>query len=120
MSANPLFCLTSGVHSSTIIIRYGFSREVNYMNKQELIASIAKSTDLPKSKVNDVIDAFLGDIKTSLKKGKPVQLVGFGTWKKSKRKARTGRNPQTGASIKIAARNTVRFSAGKAFKDLIN
>ena len=90
------------------------------MNKQDLIASIAKSTELSKSKVNSVIDAFLGDIKNSLKKGKSVQLVGFGTWKRSKRKARTGRNPQTGATIKIAARNTVRFSAGKAFKDLVN
>ncbi len=90
------------------------------MNKQDLINSIAKSTDLSKSKVNDVIDSFLSNIKDSLKKGKSVQLVGFGTWKKSKRKARTGRNPQTGESIKIAARNTVRFSAGKAFKDVLN
>jgi DNA-binding protein HU-beta len=90
------------------------------MNKQDLINAIAKSTDLPKSKVNDVIDSLLGNIKDSLKKGKSVQLVGFGTWKKSKRKARTGRNPQTGATIKIAARNTVRFSAGKAFKEILN
>jgi DNA-binding protein HU-beta len=90
------------------------------MNKQDLINAIAKSTDLPKSKVNDVLDTLLGSIKDSLKKGKSVQLVGFGTWKKSKRKARTGRNPQTGATIKISARNTVRFSAGKAFKDILN
>ena len=90
------------------------------MNKQDLIDSIAKSTELSKSKVNEVIDTFLANVKTSVKKGNAVQLVGFGTWKKSKRKARTGRNPQTGATIKIAARNTVRFTPGKAFKDILN
>jgi DNA-binding protein HU-beta len=90
------------------------------MNKQDLIDSIAKSTELPKSKVNEMLDTFLTSIKTSVKKGNSVQLVGFGTWKKSKRKARTGRNPQTGATIKIAARNTVRFTPGKAFKEILN
>lgn len=90
------------------------------MNKQDLINSIAKTTDLPKSKANEVIDCLLNNIKTSLKKGQAVQLVGFGTWKKSKRKARMGRNPLTGATIKIAARNAVRFSAGKAFKEILN
>lgn len=90
------------------------------MNKQDLIDSIAKSTELSKSKVNEVLDTFLANVKTSVKKGNAVQLVGFGTWKKSKRKARTGRNPQTGATIKIAARNTVRFTPGKAFKDALN
>lgn len=90
------------------------------MNKQDLIDSIAKSTELPKSKVNEMLDTFLTNVKTSVKKGNAVQLVGFGTWKKSKRKARTGRNPQTGATIKIAARNTVRFTPGKAFKEVLN
>ncbi len=90
------------------------------MNKQDLIDSIAKSTELPKSKVNEMLDTFLTNIKTSVKKGNSVQLVGFGTWKKSKRKARTGRNPQTGATIKISARNTVRFTPGKAFKEILN
>ena len=90
------------------------------MNKQDLINSIAKSTELPKSKVNEVLDNLLGNIKSSVKKGQSVQLVGFGTWKKSKRKARIGRNPLTGESIKISARNTVRFSAGKAFKEALN
>ena len=90
------------------------------MNKQDLIDSIAKATELPKSKVNEMLDTFLTNVKTSVKKGNAVQLVGFGTWKKSKRKARTGRNPQTGATIKIAARNTVRFTPGKAFKEVLN
>lgn len=90
------------------------------MNKQNLIDSISKKSKLPKSKVNSVMGLLFDEIKGSIKKGKNVQLVGFGTWKKSRRKARTGRNPQTGAAIKISARNTVRFSAGKAFKELIN
>ena len=90
------------------------------MNKQDLIDSISKKTMLPKSKVNSVMGLLFDEIKGSVKKGKNVQLVGFGTWKRSRRKARTGRNPQTGAAIKISARNTVRFSAGKAFKELIN
>ena len=90
------------------------------MNKQDLINDIAKKTDLPKTKVNDVMDLLFDNIKKSVKKGNSVQLIGFGTWKKSKRKARKGRNPQTGEEIKIKARNAVSFSAGKAFKDLIN
>lgn len=90
------------------------------MNKQDLIDSISTKTKLPKSAVNNVLNTFISEVKTSLKKGSSVQLVGFGTWKKSKRKARTGRNPQTGATIKIAARNTVRFSPGQAFKDILN
>jgi len=90
------------------------------MNKQDLIEALAKKSKLPKSTVNSLMNNLFDEIKSSVKKGKSVQLVGFGTWKKSKRKARTGRNPQTGESIKISARNTVRFSVGKAFKELIN
>ena len=89
------------------------------MNKQDLIAALAKKTKLSKAKAKGVIDSLLAEIKASVKKGKAVQLVGFGTWKKGKRKARIGRNPQTGATIKIPARNTVRFTAGKAFKDMV-
>ncbi len=90
------------------------------MNKQELIDAISEKADLPKTKVNEVLNLLIDNIKKSVKKGSSVQLVGFGTWKKSKRKARTGRNPQTGETIKIKASNTVRFSAGKAFKDILN
>lgn len=90
------------------------------MNKQDLINSIASKTKLSKSAVNNVLNTFIDDVRTSVKKGSSVQLVGFGTWKRSKRKARMGRNPQTGKAIKIAARNTVRFSPGQAFKDIIN
>ncbi|GBR76476.1 histone-like DNA-binding protein HU [Candidatus Termititenax persephonae] len=90
------------------------------MNKQELIDAIAKATDLSKSKAKEVIDTLLETIKKSVKAGKAVQLVGFGTWKRAARKARTGRNPQTGKEIKIAARKVVRFAVGKEFKDLVN
>ena len=90
------------------------------MNKQELIDVIAKAVDLPKTKAKEALDALLDAIKKSVKAGKPVQLVGFGTWKRAARKARTGRNPQTGKQIKIAARKIVRFVVGKEFKDLVN
>ena len=90
------------------------------MNKQELIGTISAKANLPKTKVNEVLNLLMDNIKNSVKKGGSVQLVGFGTWKRSKRKARTGRNPQTGETIKIKASNTVRFSAGKDFKDILN
>jgi len=90
------------------------------MNKQDLIDAVASATDISKAKAKDVIDALLEAIKKSVKAGKSVQLVGFGTWKRAARKARTGRNPQTGKKITIAARKVVRFVVGKEFKDLVN
>ena len=90
------------------------------MNKQDLIDAVASAADLSKSKAKEAIDTLLEAIKKSVKAGKPVQLVGFGTWKRASRKARTGRNPQTGKEIKIAARKVVRFVVGKEFKDLVN
>ena len=90
------------------------------MNKQALVESIAKKHGLSKVASNEIINTVLDDIKGSVKKGKAVQLIGFGTWKKSRRKARTARNPQTGEAIKVKARNVVKFTPGKAFKDLLN
>lgn len=90
------------------------------MNKQELCNQIAKKTDLPKTKVLEMMDCCFEEITKSVKKGQPVRLVGFGTWKKTRRKARTGRNPQTGAALKIKARNVAKFSMGQGFADLIN
>jgi len=90
------------------------------MNKQALIETISKKHDLSKAASNEIINTMMEEIKKSVKKGNSVQLIGFGTWKKSKRKARTARNPQTGETIKIKARNVVKFSPGKAFKDLLN
>jgi len=90
------------------------------MNKGQLIDSVASDTKLKKTEISKVLDSILDSVKISLKKGDDVSLVGFGTWKKKKRAARTGRNPQTGATIKIPAKNTVVFSSGKKLKDAVN
>jgi DNA-binding protein HU-beta len=84
-----------------------------FMNKAELIAHIADSADLPKTSANAALDAFIEAVTKSLKKGDKVTLVGFGTFSVSKRAARTGRNPQTGATIKIKAKKVAKFKAGK-------
>ena len=89
------------------------------MTKAELIEKIAAGAKLSKSDATRILDVIIGGIKGSLKKGIKVTLVGFGTFSVSKRKARTGRNPRTGEPIKIAARKTPKFTAGRAFKDAI-
>jgi len=88
------------------------------MNKAELIAEVAKVTST-KKEADVAISATLAAIQKALKKGDTVTLVGFGTFKVSKRKARKGRNPQTGAAIKIAAKKVPVFKAGKGFKDAV-
>jgi DNA-binding protein HU-beta len=90
------------------------------MNKQQLCAQISKQTKMPKSKVLGVIDSCFGEIEKSLKKGQEVRLVGFGTWKKIRRKARPGRNPQTGRKLTIKARNVAKFSMGQHLFDTLN
>ncbi|MBU0687577.1 MAG: HU family DNA-binding protein [Candidatus Margulisbacteria bacterium] len=90
------------------------------MNKQELIESMSKKTKMPKTRVLNFIDSFVDTVSTELKKGKKVQLVGFGSWQKRKRKARMGRNPQTGKEIKIGARNIAKFSMGQKLFERIN
>jgi DNA-binding protein HU-beta len=90
------------------------------MNKQELCNNVAKQTGLSKSQIMSVIDSTFESIGGSLKKGNEVRLVGFGTWKRVKRKARPGRNPQTGKTITIKARNVAKFSMGQGLFDLIN
>ncbi len=89
------------------------------MNKTELVDSIAKETTLAKVNVEAVLNTALDFIKKSVKKGDDVTLVGFGTFTKSKRKARTGRNPQTGKEIKIPAMTVPRFRPGKEFKEAV-
>ena len=91
-----------------------------YMNKADLIDSVSNSSGLPKSKVDEVIGATIDCIIKSVTKGDNVQLVGFGTFGSGKRAARMGRNPRTGEEIKIPASKTVKFTAGKAFKDSVN
>ncbi len=90
------------------------------MNKSELIEQIAKSADISKAAAGRALDAAIGAVKASLKKGQMVTLVGFGTFYVGKRAARTGRNPRTGAAIKIKAAKTPKFRAGKALKDAVN
>lgn len=90
------------------------------MNKSELIDQIAKSADVSKAAAGRALDAAIGAVKASLKKGQMVTLVGFGTFYVGKRAARTGRNPRTGAAIKIKAAKTPKFRAGKALKDAVN
>jgi DNA-binding protein HU-beta len=89
------------------------------MTKAELVDRIAKDADVSKASAERALNSFLGAVTKSLKKGNKVTLVGFGTFSVSKRKARKGRNPRTGEPIKIAARKTPKFSAGKALKDAI-
>jgi len=90
------------------------------MNKQELIAAIAAEANLSKADAGKAVDAFAATVTKALKKGDTVTLIGFGTFKVSQRAARTGRNPQTGKEIKIAARKAPGFTAGKALKDAVN
>lgn len=90
------------------------------MNKADLVEAIANATDLSKSKTDEVVGAMVATIIKAVSKGDSVQLVGFGTFGSDKRAARTGRNPRTGETIKIAAAKTVKFTAGKAFKDAVN
>ncbi|MFP5379704.1 MAG: HU family DNA-binding protein [Vicinamibacteria bacterium] len=89
------------------------------MNKQELIAKIAKDTGATKTMAAQAIESLIEAVTRTLKKGGTVSLVGFGTFKTSQRKARTARNPQTGAPIKIAKRRVARFTPGKALKDAV-
>jgi DNA-binding protein HU-beta len=89
------------------------------MTKADLIDKMAGEADISKAAAGKALDSFVDGIIKTVKKGNKVALVGFGTFSVSKRKARTGRNPQTGATIKIAERKVPKFSAGKAFKDAV-
>ena len=90
------------------------------MNKQELIAVMAEKANLSKKDAEAALNAFVGAVEDALVKGDKVQLVGFGGCEVRERAARTGRNPQTGAEMKIDAAKVPAFKAGKALKDLIN
>lgn len=90
------------------------------MNKSELVDAIASSADISKAAAGRALDATVESIKKALKKGDTVSLVGFGTFKVGKRAARNGRNPRTGATIKIKAAKIPKFTAGKGLKDAVN
>lgn len=93
----------------------------NYsMNRTELVAAIAKKTELSRKDAEKALKAFTEVVADELKKGEKIQLVGFGTFEVSERAARTGRNPQTGDAMEIKASRTPKFKAGKALKDSVN
>jgi len=90
------------------------------MNKSELIERIAKEADLSKASAGRALEAALSAVRTALKKGQTVTLVGFGTFAVTKRASRTGRNPNTGEKLKIKAAKIPRFRPGKALKDAVS
>lgn len=90
------------------------------MNKTELIDAIAVSAGITKAAAKKALESFLENVEASLKKGERVSLVGFGSWSVSKREAREGRNPSTGKTIKIGAKNVVKFKAGADLANAVN
>ena len=90
------------------------------MNKTELIDAMAADAGITKAAAKKALDSLLIDIEGSLQKGNRVSLVGFGSWSVSRRAARDGRNPQTGATIKIKAKNVVKFKAGSDLSRAVN
>jgi DNA-binding protein HU-beta len=90
------------------------------MNKQDLVDAIAAKTGASKAASADTLEALISTITTAVTKGDTVQLIGFGSFSTGARAARVGRNPATGAEIQIPAAKTVKFTAGKAFKDAVN
>ena len=90
------------------------------MNKSDLIDAMEEDAGITKAAAKKALESFLGNIEKSLKGGDRVSLVGFGSWSVSKRAAREGRNPQTGKTIQIAAKNVVKFKAGSDLSDAVN
>lgn len=90
------------------------------MNKTELVAAIAEKAELSKKDSEKALKAFIDVVTDELKAGEKIQLVGFGTFEVVERAAREGRNPTTGATIKIPASKAPKFKAGKALKDAVN
>ncbi|HRD07567.1 MAG: HU family DNA-binding protein [Saprospiraceae bacterium] len=90
------------------------------MNKGDLIDAVAAAAGITKGQAGDAVNTVFDTIQKTLKKGDKAQFVGFGTFSVSKRAAREGRNPLTGKTIKIAAKNVVKFKAGTAFSTLVN
>ena len=93
---------------------------VHKMNKEELVQEVAKKAKVTQKEAAEVLNGFVETVQKAVSKGEKVTLVGFGTFESRKRAARTGRNPQTGKEIKIAAKTVPAFSAGKKFKGLVN
>ncbi len=90
------------------------------MNKSDLIDAMAADAGITKAAAKKALESFLGNVGGSLRGGNRVSLVGFGSWSVSRRAAREGRNPQTGKTIQIAAKNVVKFKAGSELSDSVN
>lgn len=90
------------------------------MNKTEMIETVSKTADISKAAAGRAVEAMITAVRSSLKKGQMVTIVGFGTFYVGKRAARSGRNPRTGVAIKIKAAKVPKFRAGKALKDALN
>ncbi|MGW9632799.1 HU family DNA-binding protein [Nocardiopsis alba] len=99
---------------------YGCLVQGDHMNKSEIIDNIAASADIPKAVAGKALDAFVDSVTGALRQGDDVVLVGFGTFSVKERAERTGRNPSTGAAIKIPAAKVPSFKAGKGLKDAVN
>ena len=97
-----------------------FTGQRLFVNKTELIEHIANQADISKAAAGRALEAIIGGVRTTLKKGGTVSLVGFGSFAVTKRAARTGRNPRTGAEIKIKSAKIPKFRPGKALKDALN
>jgi DNA-binding protein HU-beta len=130
-----LVLITSGIHCLKKFLQHahavgsdfspnfgpsGANTQRFIVNKTELIEHIAKHADLSKAAAGRALEATMGAVRTTLKKGGTVSLVGFGTFAVGKRAARTGRNPRTGAAIKIKKANVPKFRPGKGLKDALN
>jgi DNA-binding protein HU-beta len=89
------------------------------MTKEQLVEKMAKEANISKRAANDAINTLFGTVTQALKRGQKVSFVGFGTFTTTKRKARTGRNPQTGATIKIPAARVPKFKPGKTLRDAV-
>ncbi len=89
------------------------------MNKADIIGKLAKDADITKAQAEKALNSFTSSVSGSLKKGEPVTLIGFGTFSVSERAARNGRNPQTGATIKIKAKKLAKFKPGKTLSETV-
>lgn len=105
---------------SQVQVHPTFNSQRFLVNKTELIEHIAKNADLSKAAAGRALEATLGAVRLTLKKGGTVSLVGFGSFSVGKRDARVGRNPKTGAAIKIKKANVPKFRPGKGLKDALN
>jgi DNA-binding protein HU-beta len=99
-------------------LKQPLTREVG-VNKSQLVDKIVADTALGKREVEKVVGAFIDNVQQSVKKGEKVSLPGFGGWSQTQRKARTARNPRTGAAVKVPAGKGVKFSVGATFKDIV-